>query len=89
VEYGAQMDEPAAVARRRNGQDIVVRGNDTVTNRRLARQIESGVGPPSRPQFPHTQAAGPLALPHFHQQSRSPGGHSFYETEERKARRRR
>jgi hypothetical protein len=86
VEYGAQIDEPAAAARRRLGQDVVVRGNDVAANRSLARYIEAQVGPPSKPQFPHTATAGPLALPHFHQQSRSPGGHSFYETATRKAR---
>jgi hypothetical protein len=89
VEYGLEIDEPAAVARRKNGQDIVVRGNDTAANRALARRIESQVGTPSRPQFPHTGSAGRLALPHFHQQSRSPIGHSFYETGQRKARKKR
>jgi hypothetical protein len=86
VEYAAEIDESAAVARRRGGEDIVVRGNDTVANRSLARKIEAQVGPPSKPQFPHTSWAGPMALLHFHQQSRSPGGHSFYETDKRKAR---
>jgi hypothetical protein len=89
VAYGPQIDEPAAVARRRRGEDIVVRGDDTTANRGLARKIEAQVGPPSRPQFPHTSSAGPLALPHFHQQSRNPAGHAFYETDKRKARKKR
>jgi hypothetical protein len=88
VEYGAEIDEEAAVRRRQQGLDIVVRGDDTAANRALARKVEAGVGPPSKPQFPHTSSAGPQALPHFHQQSRSPGGHSFYETDKRKARKR-
>jgi hypothetical protein len=89
VEYGPQVDEATAVERRRNGLDIVIRGHDTDANRRLARWIESRVGPPSRPQHPHVRSAGPLALPHFHQQSGDPKGHSFYETDKRKARRKR
>jgi hypothetical protein len=86
VEYGAEIDEATAVARRRNGEDIVVRGDDTATNRSLTYRIEAKVGPPSRPQFPHTSRAGPMSLPHFHQRSRSPKGHAFYETDKRKAR---
>jgi hypothetical protein len=44
VEYGAQLDEAAAVARRKRGLDIVVRGEDTTPNRRLALKIETAVG---------------------------------------------
>jgi hypothetical protein len=86
VEWGAFIDMDAAVMRRRAGLDIVVRGDNVSANRALARTVEALVGPPSRPQFPHTSTAGSQALPHFHQQSRSPAGHSFYETEKRKAR---
>jgi hypothetical protein len=86
VEYGAGIDEPTAVARRRNGEDIVIRGKDGDANRSRAYQIEKQVGPPSRPQPPHKRAAGPMALPHFHQQTRTPGGHAFYETVKLKAR---
>jgi hypothetical protein len=86
VEYGAELDEAMAVARRKNGEDIVIRGDDTAANRSLAYQIESQVGPPSKPQFPHTTRAGPMSLPHFHQLSRSPKGHAFYETDKRQAR---
>jgi hypothetical protein len=88
VEYGAEIDEAAAVARRTAGLDIVVRGDDTAVSRRLARKIEARVGPPSPPQPPHA-SAGTRALPHFHQQSRNPGGHGFYETDKRKARKKR
>jgi hypothetical protein len=86
VEYGNEIDELIAVARRRNGEDIVVRGDDTKANRARTYKIEAQVGPPSKPQFPHTSTAGLMALPHFHQKSRSPRGHAFYETEHRKAR---
>jgi len=58
-----------------------------IAARRVALQVESAVGPPSRPQFPHRRA-GPLSLPHFHQLNRSPDGHSFYETDKRKSRNR-
>jgi len=86
VEYGRETDEPTAVARRMNGEDIVVRGDNTQANRSRAYKIEVQVGPPSNPQFPHTSRAGLMALPHFHQRSRSPAGHAFYETDKRKAR---
>ncbi len=64
----------------------MVCGDETKSNRRLARDIEAGVGPPTKAQPPEPKA-GPLALPHFHQQSRDPDGHSFYETDKKKARR--
>ncbi|MFI5459991.1 MAG: hypothetical protein ACHRXM_31615 [Isosphaerales bacterium] len=86
VEYGKEIDELTAIARRRNGEDIVVRGDDTKANRARTYRIEAQVGPPSKPQFPHASKAGPRALPHFHQKSRSPKGHAFYETDHRKAR---
>ena len=85
VEYGLEIDEATAVARRRIGENIVVRGSDTKANRSRAWWIESQVGPPTKPQFPHRRA-GPEALPHFHQFSRSPSGHAFYETDKRKVR---
>jgi hypothetical protein len=87
VWYGTEIDLPTAVARRQAGLDVVVRGEDGDANRRLAYRIEASVGPPTRPQPPEPKA-GPLALPHFHQQSRKPKGHLFYETEHRKARKR-
>jgi hypothetical protein len=74
-----EIDFATAVARRQSGQDVVVRGNDIDANRALAAAIEAAVGPRTGPQKPHPRA-GPHALPHFHQQSRSPAGHCFYET---------
>src|SRR5712672_1843792 len=86
---GAEIDFAVAVARRQQGQDVVVCGDSLDDNRALAAAIEAAVGPRTGPQKPHTQA-GPHALPHFHQQTRSPGGHCFYETgnPRKKARRR-
>jgi hypothetical protein len=87
VEYGAEIDHPAAVARRQAGGDVVVRGNDLRANRALARSIEDAVGPCIRSD-PH-DGVGPLALPHFQPRPRPPEGHTFYETQTRKARRKR
>jgi hypothetical protein len=77
--YGAELDFAAAVTRRGLGLDVVVRGNTLAANRDLAAAIEAAVGPRTGPQKPHTKA-GPHALPHFHQLSRNPDGHCFYET---------
>ena len=85
VERGAELTFDEAVARRSAGEDIVVCGEDTDFNRRLAGQIEAAVGQRTPPQPPERKA-GPQALPHFHQASRDPDGHSFYETDRRKAR---
>jgi hypothetical protein len=82
---GTVIDFATAVARRQMEESIVVCGNDLKANGSLARAIESAVGPWIR-QEPHDQVAGPLALPHFQQKSRSPGGHSFYEPPNRKSR---
>jgi hypothetical protein len=80
---GPIIDMAAAVTRRRAGEDVVVCGSDTDANRRLAYQLEAAVGPTTRPEAPHKKA-GPMALPHFHQSNRSPKGHTFYETDRRK-----
>lgn len=84
---GPELDFAAAVACRQAGEDVVICGADTDANRRLAYQVEQAVGPPSRPQAPHKNA-GPLSLPHFHQNNRKPEGHTFYETDKRKAKKR-
>src|SRR5262249_11353254 len=92
VLYGAELDFARAVARRQSGLDVVVGGRDGNANPRGGRpaarrayRSEAAVGRPSRPQPPEAHA-GPLALPHYHQHSRNPGGHLFYETDKRKAR---
>jgi hypothetical protein len=91
VEYGAEIDFTTAVLRRQTGEDVVVRGEDINANRRLAEQIEKAVGPCQR-QVPPIRSAGPHALPHYQQTRRKPPGpvgHTFYETAQRKARRKR
>jgi hypothetical protein len=87
VEYGVELDFAGAVARRQTGSDVVVRGNDLRANRSLARSIESAVGPCVR-EAPHEEA-GPNSLPHYQLDPRPPDGHTFYETQRRKARRKR
>jgi hypothetical protein len=85
VEYKSEIDFAAAVARRRSGGDVVVRGEDVDANRRIAASIESAVGPCRRGD-PH-RSAGLHALPHYQPRTRPPDGHTFYETPRRKARR--
>src|SRR5438046_361615 len=70
VVKGAEIDLAAATARRRAGEDVVVCGDNLRASRNLDRLIEAGAGAPTRPQQPHKNA-GPHALPHFHQESRS------------------
>jgi hypothetical protein len=87
VQYGVEIDFATALARRQAGSDVVVRGNDLRANRSLAQAIESAVGPYCR-EDPHDQA-GLQALPHFQPEPRPPEGHTFYETQRLKARRKR
>src|SRR5690348_6499465 len=87
VECGERLTDEEAVQRRRQGLDIVVCGLDGRANRAKARKIEEGVGMPVIPENRH-QNAGRNSLPHFHQASREPEGHSFFEDNSpRKARR--
>jgi hypothetical protein len=85
VVRGAKIDFASAVARRQAGEDVVVCGDYLDQNRSLAQAIESAVGPSLRGP-PHKRTAGPLALPHFQQRTPPPEGHTFYETDKRKAR---
>jgi len=87
VVRGAEISPEEAVARRQTGEDVVVCGPDTDANRRLAEQIESRVGPYVR-SAPHKRSAGPRALPHFQQQNPTVAGHTFYETTNLRAARR-
>lgn len=88
VEWGPELTPEEAIRRRKAGLDIVVRGPNQGKNRQRAREIETAVGVPITEDSPHARA-GPLALPHFHQVSRDPQGHSFYELGNRKAKRKR
>ena len=83
VYKGREIAFDAAVNRRKTGEDVVVCGDDLGANRRLARRIEETVGPAVR-EPPHREA-GPQALPHYQQEKRPPEGHTFYETDKRKA----
>jgi len=88
VEWGPELTPAEAVQRRKAGLDVVVRGPNQGKNRLRAQEIETAVGTPITHDVPHAKAA-PLALPHFHQVSRDPEGHSFYELGNRKVRRKR
>lgn len=87
VVRGAEIDVGAAVARRRAGENVVVCGDDLKANRRQAEQIEAAVGPYVR-SAPHKRSAGSRALPHFQQQDANQEGHTFYETPNLRAMRR-
>src|SRR5437773_11571996 len=69
----AEIDFDTAVARRRAGRNIVVCGDETAANRRLAGQIEAVVGLCVRAD-PHVGHAGKFALPHYQQTRRAPPG---------------
>lgn len=86
VEWWDELTLEEAVEERKKGLDVVVRGSKQRSNRSKAREIESGVGTPVTEDAPHAKA-GRMALPHFHQTSRSPEGHTFYEGQGRWARR--
>ena len=72
-----------AVQERLASRNIVVCDGAESENRKLVQQIESAVGPYIR-QSPHA-SAGLFALPHFQQKQAPSTGHSFYETDRRKA----
>jgi hypothetical protein len=81
---GDEITEEVAVAERKAERHVVVCGNDIRATRALAQAIENQVGPWER-QPPHTKSAGPFALPHYQQLKKPPQGHTFYETEKKKA----
>ncbi len=80
---GEQITLEEAVEERRQGRDVVVCGSDLKANREVAKAIESQRGPYA-PGAPHTKV-GPYVLPHFQPDPRPPEGHTFYETDRRKA----
>jgi hypothetical protein len=84
VVKGKAINQAEAEARRKAGLDVVVCGSDSDVNRRLAGQIERNANGAAKRSFPH-KSAGPHALPHFQPDPRPPEGHTFYETEHRKA----
>jgi hypothetical protein len=84
VKKGAPLSQSQAQARRKAGHDVVVCGADLKGNRRLAGVIERGANGNAKRCPPHP-SAGPKALPHYQPDPRPPGGHTFYETPNRKA----
>ena len=85
VYRGALLSFADAVKRRKLGEDVVVCGSSLTANRAMAQEIESRIGR-WEAHHPHQHTVGKESLPHLHQESRSPEGHCFYETENRKAR---
>ena len=89
VDYDpAEISIDDAIARRRQGLDVVVRGVDKKANRTLAQNIESAVGAWTFHPA-HNIHRQLLALPHFQHASGAIGGHCFYEIDTVKARRKR
>jgi hypothetical protein len=86
VRRGAVLTREAAISHRQGGGDVVVCGPDPFANNREARTIESAVGPWIH-HGPHRNVAGDQSLPHVQQRVVPPGpaGHTFYETDVRKA----
>jgi hypothetical protein len=91
VLYGPELTDDDAVQRRLRGKDIVVRGPDKAENLKRAKEIETRVGGPTGRWFREEahRREGPSALPHLHQETRVPTGHTFYEVDKRKARKKR
>lgn len=78
VRKGARLTVAQAVAARQASGDVVVCGPNATANYWAAYDIERQVGPCIDDKA-HRRSAGPLALRHFHQVSRNPTGHTFYE----------
>jgi hypothetical protein len=84
---GETITKEEAIERRKRGEDVVVCGNELSANKHLAKGIEGGaVGDLAKVKIcpPHPNA-GSKALPHCQPLDRPPEGHTFYETEKRKA----
>lgn len=84
VRRGRGLNELEAIAERKAGRDVVICGDDLATNRATAERIETAANGLSKRCPPHVNA-GPKALPHYQPKSRPPAGHTFYETDKRKA----
>ena len=84
VRRGRVLDEAEGVAERKVGRDVVICGDDLATNRSTAERIKTAANGVSKRCPPHVNA-GPNALPHYQPKSRPSTGHTFYETDKRKA----
>jgi hypothetical protein len=83
---GAALTYAEAVARRGAGLDIVVSGPDVFSNDRIAYEVEATATPPGRPApLYHGPHGGLSSLPHWQQRTPPPAGHSFHETNLRRA----
>jgi hypothetical protein len=80
----AEITREEAVERRRQMRDVVVCGPDKRANRALACEIEAAVG--TWPRHDAHKEEGPYALPHYQQQDEQHPGHTFYETDNDRAR---
>ncbi len=89
--YGAvcrhlPIDLQTAIEERKAGRDVVVCGDSRKANDKLAKHIEQTANGRSKQCPPHP-SAGRHALPHYQPLDRPPAGHTFYETDRRKAKR--
>src|SRR5262245_4407346 len=83
VEWGKELTQAEATARRKQGLDVVVRGPNQTQNRQIAEAVEGPVG--AYTVDPPHRSAGQRSLPHCQQVTKPPFGHCFYETPNRKA----
>ena len=85
---GIKISQDEAVNERKNGNDVVVCGDELAANRRIAERIEHracDVGQTARRCSPHRRS-GRFALPHLQPHPRlGRTGHTFYETPSRKS----
>jgi hypothetical protein len=81
---GKSVSQAQAEALRSQGKDVVVCGPNLAANRSMAQQIEWNANGSYKRCPPHS-SAGPDALPHFQPDPITAGGHTFYETPNRRA----
>jgi hypothetical protein len=84
VVRGNLVTQAQAESIRKGGGDVVVCGPNLAANRSLAHTIELNANGSAKRCPPH-QNEGPSALPHYQPDPRPPSGHTFYETQNRKA----
>jgi hypothetical protein len=84
VKVQPPISQAQAEALSQNGREVVVCSPDLAANRPLGQAIEQNANGRWKRCPPHLNA-GPHALPHVQPDPRPPGGHTFYETLNRKA----
>jgi hypothetical protein len=75
--WGNPLTEAEVIARLQNKVDVVVRGPSWRDNRDEARRLTVLAFGAYEEDAPHQ---GPMALPHFHPQGRSPEVHVFFDS---------